>query len=146
MQSHLREDSKIVICCICRNRIGFYESIRRLCDDRNFCSLKCSIAAETSIEQLMRNDERCHLEYLNLKCETCNPELESDDSTEGSVHKNETFFFILYRLKFEYVFCLDCVLFDKLASTASDQVSEREQSTATMNGRSDNDEIVILSK
>lgn len=82
---YLREDSNTVICCVCRHRIGFYESIQRLCDDRCFCSLKCSIAAETSIEQLMRNDERCHLKYLNLKCATCNPELESDDSTEGSV-------------------------------------------------------------
>lgn len=83
MQSHLREDSATVKCCICRHRMRFYECIRRSCDDRRFCSLLCATLAETRIELLRRNDERCHLINLNLKCAAVNP-VEFDDSIEGS--------------------------------------------------------------
>ncbi|XP_055319578.1 zinc finger MYM-type protein 2-like [Sitodiplosis mosellana] len=123
MQSYLREDSATAICCICRHRMRFYDCIRRKCDDRCFCSLKCATSAETSIELLRRNDERCYLKNLNLKCATCNPELEFDDSIE------------------------DYILLDKSTSvaavTASDQVSNGEYST--VNGRSGN-EMVILNQ
>ncbi|XP_031622481.1 uncharacterized protein LOC116340241 [Contarinia nasturtii] len=85
MHIHLREDKKQEIrCCICRHLIRFYDAIRRIHDDRIFCSLRCSIVAETNIELLMRNDEWCHLKILDLK--SANIDTDSDDSLEGSFH------------------------------------------------------------
>lgn len=145
VESHLRADPTIVICGVCCHRTRFYESIRRICDDRCFCSVQCSMAAETCIELLKRNDERCHLKSLNLKCATCNPELEFDDSIEGSKFKRKKKSFNFEIETNQYAFRLDGDLFNEMTATASDQVSEREQCVATMNGRHDN-ENVILSK
>lgn len=83
--SHLRADSGSLICYICRHQMQFFNCIRRATDSRSFCSLDCLIAAETSIELLMRNDERCHLNNLRLKCATNEPEPKPDlnGSIEG---------------------------------------------------------------
>lgn len=143
MESHVRLDTKTVICCVCHHRMRFYECIRRICDDRNFCSLQCSIAAETGIELLRRNDERCHMKSLYLKCATCNPELESDDSIEGSVHNQNCCNQFFNRLNQMYVLFVDCVLIDESTVTTGDPVSEREHATVIVNERNDKE---ILSK
>lgn len=83
----MRKDETTVICCICHQRMRFYDCIRRICDDRYFCSLQCSLAAETSIELLKHNDKWCHMNSIHLKRATCNPELEFDDTLEGSVFR-----------------------------------------------------------
>lgn len=80
MHSHLRGDATIVICCMCRNSSRFYNAVRRNHDDRVFCSLHCSIQAETNIELLMQNDERSHLKILGLKYSN---DSDSDDSVDG---------------------------------------------------------------
>lgn len=88
--AHVRDDTQMVVCCMCQHRQRFYNCIRRNCDDRRFCSVNCAIAAETGIEQLMQNDERCHSEYLSLIRTPfeSDSESESNDSFEGEYHTN----------------------------------------------------------
>lgn len=73
----------MVVCCICHHRMQFYNCIRRSGDDRCFCSINCTVAAETSIQQLKLNDERRHMEHMSLKYATFDSESESNDSFGG---------------------------------------------------------------
>lgn len=106
LHSHLRVDSEHVICCICCQRMRFSDSIRRVCDSRYFCSLRCSIVAETGMDLLMRNDERCHLNNLSLKCATSNPELASYDTIERNCTKTLSNPYIISNVFFFFRLCL----------------------------------------
>lgn len=85
---HMREDSTTMVCCVCRHRMQFYNCIRRNCDDRCFCSLRCAAAAETSIELPMRNDD---LSGSIAQQTLVQPELKFDESDEGkNAHINRS--------------------------------------------------------
>lgn len=75
--AYVRDDTEMVVCCMCRHRMPYYKCIRRSYDDRCFCSLDCIQAAEQNIEKLLQNDEQFHLDISNLKCKS---QMDDDDS------------------------------------------------------------------
>lgn len=89
--AYVRDDTELVVCCMCRYRMPYYKCIRRSHDDRCFCSLDCFQAAEQQIEQLLRNDEQFYLDILTLKCKSQmddDSDMESDDSNRGGFSSN----------------------------------------------------------
>lgn len=87
--AYVRDDTEMVVCCMCQHRMEFYKCIRRCYDDRCFCSLGCIQAAEQNIERLLKNDEQFHLDILEFKCKSrmevdMDSDVESDDLNQGS--------------------------------------------------------------
>lgn len=79
--AYVRHDSEMIVCCMCRQRMPFYQCIRRYYDDRCFCSFGCIIEAERNIDKLLQNDEQFHLDIFNLKCYKMDYDSDMDDSS-----------------------------------------------------------------
>lgn len=86
--AYVRDNTEMVVCCMCRHRMPIYQCVRRCQDDRCFCSLDCINRAERNIDKLLQNDEQFQLDIFNLKRSGMDDDsdLESNSFDQGTMY------------------------------------------------------------